>query len=200
MKERKVVFLAVIGVLLLISPFGIVGYLYRKVLSFAPARFINDLFGFVISLLGILVGFCIGQVYWKRKTDNEEEGRSRGELLHYIGHIAKIVYETGGALARPIGEEDATAAIKRDQDVVANLRRLGDAAGMVLTYLDHVHSAFLRQESMAAAGRLFRTGIVPVLLTLSQRDEVRPDGALIQAELRKAGNDLDEVRRLLREV
>ncbi|MGB8656791.1 MAG: hypothetical protein WCE90_03290 [Candidatus Zixiibacteriota bacterium] len=187
-----------VAVIILVLPFVIVVLAYRNSLVFAPDKFINDLFGFVISLGGIIVAFWIAEIYWARKTKLEELSRGRGLINYQLEYIARLIVETSGALSRVIDERHEEQALKRDKDVIANLRRLGDGSVNLLSLLDRVWSHLFDDERITKAMEYFRAKVAPVLKELSERKEIRPDVSLVISQIEFVGKELDGVRSLMR--
>jgi hypothetical protein len=187
-----------VAVIILVLPFVIVGLVYRNSLVFAPDKFINDLFGFVISLGGIIVAFWIAEIYWARKTKLEELRRGRGLINYQLEYIARLIVETSGALSRVIDECHEEQALKRDKDIIANLRRLGDGSVNLLSLLDRVWSYLFDDERITKAMEYFRTKVAPVLKELSERKEIRPDVSIVISQIEFIGKELDRVRSLMR--
>ena len=183
-------------IVVVVAACAVLAFAYQGQLVFDPAAVINDGVDFVIGLLSMIISFWIAEIYWKNKTEREQTARTVDQLNYYLNHVAAIIAETAGALAgvARAGEE----SVRLEQDVLTNLRRLGDGNRNVLRVID-VSSLELRRDRRAAgASAYFRSVVAPALERLAQRPYIRPDEQEIEAALVSVGDDIDKMLRWMK--
>jgi uncharacterized membrane protein YccC len=175
-----------------------VAFVFRDTIQFAPADAINDGIDFVLGLLAMIVSFWVAEVYWKRKTEEEQSGRALDQLNYYLSSAATIVMQTSQALAEQFHEGQSEAAQRRDQEVLANLRRLGDVRSSIARTL-HVSTLELGRcyRPRESAARLHAI-VMPALERLSKHPQIRPLADEIASDLANVGNELQAIREYLR--
>ena len=169
---------------------------YRDQIEFAPATAINDGLDFILGLLSMIISFWIAEIYWKNKTEREQTSRTVDQLRYYLDHVVAIIVETSEALARIDRAADESARL--EQEVLANLRRLGDANRNTLRVMDVSGLELRRDQRAARASAYFRSTVAPVLDKLSRRPYVRPEVEEIESVLASVGDDIDKIVRWLK--
>jgi len=168
----------------------------RDRIEFDPASAINDGIDFTLGLLSMIISFWIAEIYWKNKTEREQTARTVAQLNYYLNDVAAIVVETIEALARIVSAGDESPQL--EQEVLANLRRLGDGNRLVLRIIDGSGLELRRDRRAASASAHFRSSVAPLLDKLSRRPYVRPDVGHIQAGLASIGGEIDDIVTYLR--
>jgi len=174
----------------------VIAVVCRDRIEFDPASAIGDGIDFALGLLSMIVSFWVAEIYWKNKTEREQTTRTVDQLNYYLSHVAAIVVETSEVLARIASAGDESAQL--EQEVLANLRRLGDGSRNVLRIMDVSGLELRRDERAASASARFRSTVAPILDKLSRRPYVRPEVTHIQARLASIGGEIDDVVRYLR--
>ena len=169
---------------------------YRDQIEFAPETAINDGLDFILGLLAMIISFWIAEIYWKNKTEREQTARTVDQLRYYLDHVAAIVVETSEALATI--DRAADESVRLEQEVLANLRRLGDGNRNTLRIMDVSGLELKRDQRAARASAHFRSTVAPVLDKLARRPYVRPDVEEIKSILASVGDDVDETVRWLK--
>ena len=195
MRDRAFwVFIAII-VLVAVLCGGIAIY-WRDQIEFDPASVINDGVDFLIGLLSMIISFWVAEIYWKNKTERERTARILDQLNYYLDQVARIVVESSEALA---GIESAGVdAVRLEQEVLANLRRLGDGTRNILRIIDVSSLELKRHVRAAGASAYFRSTVAPTLERLSCRPYVRPEVEEIGSALASVGDQIDRMVRYLR--
>lgn len=195
MKDRA--FWIFIAILVLVAAVCVgVALCWRDQLEFDPASAINEGLDFLIGLLSMIISFWVAEIYWKNKVEREQTARVIGQLCYYLDQVSRIVVETGEALVRI--ERAGDEATRLEQEVLANLRRLGDGSRNTLMIIDVSALELKRDVRAAGAGARFRSHIAPVLESLSRRPYVRPEVEEIGSALEAVRDQIDRVVRYLR--
>ena len=192
------IFISLLGI---ITTFCItISIIYHNQIQFDPVKAINDGIAFIIGLLAMIISFWIAEIYWKRKIEQEQSKKDREQLNYYLNNIAKIVFETSKALAEVYGESENEKAIRRDKEVLANLRRLGDAKQNILRVMDISGFEFKQDKRSTLAITSFRSNVISSLEDLSQRACIRPGVENIETELAVIGGETDKTIKILNGV
>lgn len=180
-----------IGIISLVAIFCIsLAVIFRDDLNFDAAEAINDGIRFIIGLLSMIISFWIAEIYWKRKIEGEQTKQAINQLDYYFSQISRITSETTKALAEQFGEGKADDSDQRDREVLANLRRLGDARTNTLRIVEVSNIELNRNLRASKICSYFRSTIAPILDELSKRKQIRPGVNEIEDDLAKIGNDI----------
>ena len=195
MRDRAFwVFIAII--VLVAALCGGIAIYWRDQIEFDPASVINDGVDFLIGLLSMIISFWVAEIYWKNKTERERTARILDQLNYYLDQVARIIVESSEALA---GIESAGVdAVRLEQEVLANLRRLGDGTRNILRIIDVSSLELKRHARAAGASAYFRSTVAPTLERLSCRPYVRPEVGEIGSALASVGDQIDRIVRYLR--
>lgn len=164
------------------------------VAQFDPYDFVSEYLKFLAGLLSLSVGFLLVNLYWERKLEFSRATSLRRLFLSHLEHIGRIAWETGPILDRHIMTRDES--LLRDQEVVSNKNRLGDAGRSIVLLADEITST--KDEQLIAELALFVQDIVPRLDKLSKITDISPGNDELQGELAHVGKAVLEMSQRLK--
>jgi hypothetical protein len=106
--KHFIIYSIVIFITIIILPFLIVFAMFGNDLAFQPDKFINDIFGFLISILSFTFTFIFTNIYWIKQN-------KRNETIDYFNKFSLII----GRLKKEISNiSDLLDKDKHSQDEV----------------------------------------------------------------------------------
>jgi hypothetical protein len=112
-------------------------------------------------------------------------------LCSYLRRAAATIVETSQLLAA--SEHDPHGVLRRHQEALANLRRLGDARANVLALLESFSLEQGQDLRMVAASADFKDRVAPVLDRLSKVPRIRSEFKAIESDLALAGSEIEGI-------
>ena len=186
-----------IGIILCVAALcGALAVVYHDRLAFDPVSAINEGLDFIVGLLSMIISFWVAEIYWKNKTEREQAARVLDQLRYHLDYVVEIVAETRQDLSDVARGGDDPVRLERE--VLANLRRLGDANRNTLRIIDVSSLELKRDQHAARASARYRRDVAPVVDKLSRRSYVRPEVKEIESRLVSLGEDIDQILRGLK--
>lgn len=151
-------------ILLLIPPIYVcVSYWVVIASKFEPYAFVSDYLTFLGSLIALVLGFVLVNLYWERKLELDRANSLRRLWLSLLENIGKIAWDTGFITDRHVTTREE--AMARDQAVIANLNRFGDVKTSIDLLADEITTT--RDEKLVGELAIFARDIAPRLVRLS---------------------------------
>lgn len=198
MKTDWKMVLLIVGIMIVIStPIAVVLIIYNKELGFSPSGFINEYVKFVIVIAAMLISFWMSEVYWKRKNMRDQINRYRKQFLYYLDNIGQIIVQTDKLYDIEVHVGNGKERNRIDTEIMANLRRLGDAEKITTKFLDDSKLEFKEEDRVVKAISYFRTVVKPRLVKLSTRGAIG-DRSQLKAELVELADLLDVIVKYLK--
>jgi hypothetical protein len=120
-----------------------------------------------------------------------QQAQFRHLLCSYLRRAAATIVETSQLLAA--SEHDPHGVLRRHQEALANLRRLGDARANVLALLESFSLEQGQDLRMVAASADFKDRVAPVLDRLSKVPRIRSEFKAIESDLALAGSEIEGI-------
>jgi len=181
--------------ILILMSFIVVAFIYKSEMEFVPWIYINNGVNYLMGAFLALLGFFISEIYWTRKNERQETNRHIARLLFYLNHSAGIIWKTNEDLAKEINDEEESS--QRDQESLANLRRLGDCETNISNLINESGLFISKNKLALRAIMLFSSNVANELRELSKYSSIRPYAPKIRKQLTQTGNDVHEIVVLL---
>jgi hypothetical protein len=168
---------------------------YRNEIIFVPWEYINKGVEYLIGGFLILLGFLFSDVYWAKKVENQETSRQIIRFLFYLNHASKLVWSTNIDLSKVI--YDIEESTYRDQEVIANLRRLGDCEMNISKTIEDSGIYLSRNWRALKAISYYTNNVADDLRKLSSYPSIRLHITEIQLILTKVGSNIHQLIKFL---
>lgn len=157
-------------IIVLLLPPATVILVFKQDIQFDPSGFVDGYLGFFCTLLSILFGFGLVQMYWESKLDAERGQRVRRLFLSHLNEIGNLGSET-----KEIHERHAMTPEEHNQiesEVRAHITRLEDASWSVVRFMEDWRGT--TDEELTAQLSIFMRDVVPQIERLSKMRDVGP--------------------------
>jgi energy-coupling factor transporter transmembrane protein EcfT len=189
--------LLLIGLLLiiLVVPPLLVSIKYSKVINFAPEIFINEYLKFFGSVILLLVGFLLVNVYWDGRVERERHEILYNATITHLERISKLIWDIGELQDRHLNTREEENA--REKEIYSNITRLTDANNSIFLLSNQIIRT--KDKYLFNSITNYLRDIYPLIQRLSEIRDYSPINDILRRLTRDIGVGTRDILNLLKE-